>query len=743
MTGKLGLKFWGEKFAVLFSALLVLVVMLSSGCSPALSEKGQLLPHHAANYRETVSISNDRVTISFSLPTGLISFAARGREVFEGAFFGALINGEEWVSSQFTWEEWSKITIADALGHGNSLIVISTENRGIRWVLEITLYEGKDYAIFQHTLTNTGQQAVKVGGLKPLAVEANGKFSRDFSLRGAVVFINGYTSVGYRGVVPVLPVPHVAIPGSLPDGTGNLRFGDYSGWWVHALWIRNRGIGFIAGALTAEKWKTFIDLRQNLLTGRISSWSVNNLGDALLPPGQAFASEKIMIGVCTNPLTCLDEYGAAVGKVNQVKPAPASLGWCSWPYYYRKITETEVLRNAAFMKERLSPAYKYVLIDSGWFTFRGDWKANEKFPEGMKATAQKIRNLGLRPGLWFAPFLVDKGSALLHQHPDWFVKNEDGSLYVYKQDPGAPERYVLDGSHPEVQAWLEKLFSTVVNEWGYEYLKLDFLQAGAVEGKRYNPAVTSLEALRQGLRAIRRGAGDKTYIQQAIGPWLAPVGILNESRMGMDTEFRLSAGLTTSDIPWLNWQYATWYIRNNIAGYFARGNLFNVQSGEGIRLGPWSLQETKTLLATYALNGNLWLAGDLTALSPEQIDLLNNEAIIALSTSNLRVKPADLFERPDFLAAFGAMNVFGDSQRLTYGNLPTVWYAPVEGSLLVGLFNWGDRRTTVTLPLAKIGLDPDRRYSFFDLWTGQKVGEYRGSITIPIDAHSHMLLRIE
>lgn len=723
-------------------AVLTSGVILGARYDRAERERGSPL-HRYANEEGTISITNGRVTVSFDRRTGLLSFAAGGRRLFEGAHFGALIDGEERLSPQFAWEKWSKASITDALGLGNSLVITSTESKGIEWMLEITLYEGKDYAIFQHTLANTGQQAVQVGGLKPLAVGVNGRFSEDMALRRAVAFINSYTSVGYRGVVPILPLPYVVISLSLPDGTGNLRFGDYSGWWVYALWNKDKGMGFIAGALTAEKWKTFIDMRQNPLAGSISSWSVNNLGDALLPSGQVFTSEKIMIGVCNNPLACLEEYGLAVGKVNRVKPAPPSLGWCSWPYYYRKITEADVLRNAMFMKDRLSPAYRFVLIDSGWFTFRGDWQANEKFPAGMKATAQKIRDLGLKPGLWFAPFLVDKEAALVTDHPDWFVKDRDGSLYIYRQDPGAPARYVLDGSHPEVQAWLERLFSTAVNEWGYEFLKLDFLQAGAVEGKRHNPAVTSLEALRQGLLAIRRGAGDRAYIQQAIGPWLAPVGILNESRMGMDTEFRLSPDLTTSDIPWLNWQYTTWYSRNNIAGYFARGNLFNIQSGEGIRLGPWSSQEAKALIATYALNGNLWLGGDLTSLSPKQTELLNNSALIALSASGLGAKPLDLFERPDLLAALGAVNVFGDSQRLTYGALPRIWYVPGKDAPLVGLFNWSDRRSTISLPLAKIGLDPDKRCSLFDVWTGQRVGECRGSITMTIDGHAHELLRIE
>lgn len=716
----------------LFLVVLVLSIVAkeSSLCSHALSEN-------------VISITNNRVSVSFDLRKGQLSYMAGERRLIDGAYCAALVNGEERLSTQFTWDSWSRATVTDALGLGSSLVITSTAREGIRLTLEITLYDGKEYAVLEETIANMGQRPVRVDQLKPLAVAANGKFLAGISPRRAVLFLNSYSTVGYRGVVPMLPVPRIAIPGSLPDGTGNLRLGDYSGWWVHVIWNEDNSLGFLSGALTANKWKTWIDVHRDLMSRRFSDWSVNNQGRAILLAGQVFRSEKIMIGTCNDPLVCLDEYGLAIRKINQVQSVPPSLGWCSWPYYYRKITEADILRNASFMKDKLSPAYRYVLIDSGWFTLRGDWQANEKFPEGMKATADKIHALGLEPGLWFAPFLVDKGSVLLQEHSDWFVRNEDESLYRYKQDPSAPDRYVLDGSHPEVQTWLEQLFRTVVNDWGYKYLKLDFLHAGAVEGKRYNPAMTSLEALREGLRAIRRGAGDRAYIQQAIGPWLAPVGILNESRMSMDTEFRLSAGRTTSDISWFNWQYAVWYIRNNIAGYFARGNLFHMLPGEGIRFGPWSFQEAKTLMAAYALNGALWLAGDLTTLSPELVDLLNNRAILDLITSGQAARPVDLFDKPDYFAGIGVMSVFGDGQRLTYRALPNIWYIPGKDRQWVGLFNWRNHSSTITLPVTKLGLDLDRSYSLFDAWTDEKLGECQGSITMVIEAHGHRLLRIE
>jgi len=40
---------------------------------------------------------------------------------------------------------------------------------------------------------------------------------------------------------------------------------------------------------------------------------------------------------------------------------------------------------------------------------------------------------------------------------------------------------------PEVEDYLAALFDTVIEGWGYRYLKLDFLYAGFLEGARKLP----------------------------------------------------------------------------------------------------------------------------------------------------------------------------------------------------------------------------------------------------------------
>ena len=94
--------------------------------------------------------------------------------------------------------------------------------------------------------------------------------------------------------------------------------------------------------------------------------------------------------------------------------------------------------------------------------------------------------------------------------------------------------YALDASHPALRDHLEGLFRKLVHEFGYSYLKLDFLYAAAAEGLRYGRNWTRGETLRQGLAAIRTGAGDDAFILGCGCPLGTAVGMVDGMRIGPD-----------------------------------------------------------------------------------------------------------------------------------------------------------------------------------------------------------------
>ena len=227
------------------------------------------------------------------------------------------------------------------------------------------------------------------------------------------------------------------------------------------------------------------------------------------------------------------------GKTRYEKPLRV---WCSWYSLYKWINEPVVL-NAL---ERINDLpFDVFQLDDGWQVTHGDWEPTKKFPSGMKALADQIKGTGKTAGLWVAPFMVTKLSGIYRDHPDWLLRDEYGRpVPVGLTWEGVP--YALDVSHPEVLEWLKQLIQKV-RGWGYEYLKLDFLYAGALPGKRHQDIPREV-AFRNAMQVMREAAGD-AYILACGAPILPSIGLCDGIRVGPDVSpYWLNTPLTV----WLN-----------------------------------------------------------------------------------------------------------------------------------------------------------------------------------------------
>jgi alpha-galactosidase len=108
------------------------------------------------------------------------------------------------------------------------------------------------------------------------------------------------------------------------------------------------------------------------------------------------------------------------------------------------------------------------------------------------------------------------------------------------------QTYGLDITHPEVLDWLAELIHKMV-AWGYGYLKLDFLYAGAALGKRYKDIPREV-AYRNALQVMREAAGN-AYILACGAPIIPSLGLCDGLRVGPDVSpYWLNTPLTV----WLN-----------------------------------------------------------------------------------------------------------------------------------------------------------------------------------------------
>jgi alpha-galactosidase len=201
--------------------------------------------------------------------------------------------------------------------------------------------------------------------------------------------------------------------------------------------------------------------------------------------------------------------------------------WCSWYSFYTNISEPAMLEVLAGLSGLPFDVFQ---LDDGWQRDMGDWEANETFPGGMERFAERVRQSGLRPGLWLSPLIVRPSSSLFAERPDWLLRDSAGALVPAGFNWGGPY-YALDTTRSEVGDWLEDLMRRVVG-WGYDYLKLDFLYAGALQGKRFRDLPRE-EAYREALSRLR-GAARDAYLLACGAPVLPSLGLCDGLRVGPD-----------------------------------------------------------------------------------------------------------------------------------------------------------------------------------------------------------------
>jgi alpha-galactosidase len=154
-------------------------------------------------------------------------------------------------------------------------------------------------------------------------------------------------------------------------------------------------------------------------------------------------------------------------------------GYTSWYNYYQKINESVILRDLESLSE-YSDLVNTFQVDDGFETAVGDWLSvdKQKFPNGMGYVAQQIHSKGFEAGLWLAPFGAQKNSTLAKQHPDWLVCNEKGKPICVGANWGG--FYALNIYNDDARNYVKKVFNEVLNVWGFDLVKLDFLYATSI-----------------------------------------------------------------------------------------------------------------------------------------------------------------------------------------------------------------------------------------------------------------------
>lgn len=226
-----------------------------------------------------------------------------------------------------------------------------------------------------------------------------------------------------------------------------------------------------------------------------------------------------------------DKYFAAM-SLPAKKRVDRLTGYTSWYNYFQKIDENIILRDLKGLS-RARESVNIFQIDDGYEPFVGDWLDynGRDFPNGMKTVADAVHREGYLAGIWLAPFNVQRGkSRILKEHPDWLIRNPDGKPQLGCVAWGAA--YTLDIYNSEVREHLKKVFDTVLNDWGYDMVKLDFLYS---QCRTPRDNKTRGTIMCEAMDFLRECVGDKIIL--GCGVPLGPAfGVVDACRISCDVD---------------------------------------------------------------------------------------------------------------------------------------------------------------------------------------------------------------
>lgn len=226
-----------------------------------------------------------------------------------------------------------------------------------------------------------------------------------------------------------------------------------------------------------------------------------------------------------------DKYFAAM-SLPAKKHIDRLTGYTSWYNYFQKIDENIILRDLKGLS-RARESVNIFQIDDGYEPFVGDWLDynGRDFPNGMKTIADAVHREGYLAGIWLAPFNVQRGkSRILKEHPDWLIRNPDGKPQLGCVAWGGA--YTLDIYNSEVREHLKKVFDTVLNDWGYDMVKLDFLYS---QCRTPRDNKTRGTIMCEAMDFLRECVGDKLIL--GCGVPLGPAfGVVDACRISCDVD---------------------------------------------------------------------------------------------------------------------------------------------------------------------------------------------------------------
>jgi len=487
---------------------------------------------------------------------------------------------------------------------------------------------------------------------------------------------------------------------------------------VGAFYDNTSRNGLVVGSVTHDQWKTGIAITGN--NNRLDAlWAFGGANDPWdsLPhaavSGTAVKSPIVMVGYYTDWRTGMEDYATTnaqyVPKLSWTGPTPMGAA-ANANNSSLNLASVEAVENYfhTSLPNFNNQGISYFDMDSQW---------TDLSDSDLAAYVSHAHSQGQKAGVYWTPWIVWSWTSLsgpVDGAPDYtfeqiVMKDTNGNPL-----PAVDGAYAVDPTHPGT---IERIgfYANKFKTAGFDYIKLDFLGHGILEGGsnngvHYNPAIqTGVQAYNQGMTTVYQQLGTSMFIDESIAP-IFPYQYGHARRVSCDTYGSISQ---------------TSYEMNSASyGWWLAGRVYAYNDPDNIRLEGYTSYENKSRVTSTAIEGYMLDSDDVTdSVAPGLLQTwLTNASINSLPALGLNFIPVE-----------------GNT-----GTSPVnVLVAQSGSTYYLAVFNYnGSSSAQQVITLSRAGLSSTNQYSVTDLWSGA-TSKATGTLTVSLNPAESTILKLQ
>lgn len=519
----------------------------------------------------------------------------------------------------------------------------------------------------------------------------NGAGQRSSWMGPVVVDAYGLVDIGSYSDERALTVPYdndswTVIYNAMPINTNG------SSYEVAAFYDNTSRNGLVVGSVTHDRWKTGIYFqgatnRLSILNvyGGVTSSDTRDVLPHGAVIGNPVVSPTVFVGFGSDWRTVMEAYGdanaAMVPKLSWVGGVP--FGWNSWYCYGTKVSYSNATAASTFIKSNLqntnfnNQGVVYINLDSYWSNLSDSQ---------LQQFARFCHTNGQKAGIYWTPFVywgsASQGSNTTmtgtgYKWADAYLRTPAGE--VQSHDNGI----ALDPTHPGTRQ-LIAYYINYFKGYGFDFLKLDFMSHGAMEGVHYDSTVTTgVQAYNQGMQYLVQQNAGRMFLDLSIAP-IFPYQYAHGRRIACDTSTTINQ---------------TAFELNSVSyGWWINGRLYQFSDPDVMKFAGGTANENQSRLISCAISGTVFLNSDDLASSTGQAlaqTCLTNAGINEVARAGAGFRPVEGNTGTNAVDVFVRQN-------------GSTWY--------VAVFNYTSSSVVKSLSLSRLGISGS--YVAQDLWTG-------------------------